>query len=283
MAEALLAAGRDVCGYDVRAPARQRLKKAGGRPLASSAAVAARAGIVITSLATVEALAEVTQQIAHSARNGGHRTRIVIETSTLSLADKDRAMRALQRAGIAMLDCPISGTAVRMREGAWTVFASGKRAAFQRILPLLNVFTKNVRYVGGFGNGMKMKFIANHLVAIYNVAAGEALTFAAKMGLDPRAVLEVFGPSPVVGNGVLRLRGRMMAEGKYAPATMKVAVWQKDMQVIGDMARAVGSPTPLFSACIPVYNAAMAQGMEEADTASVHAVLSRMAGIRAKG
>jgi len=281
MAQALLAAGRDVCGYDVRAPARRRLKKAGGRLLASSAAVAARADIVITSLATVEALAEVTRQIAHAGRNGGHRTRIVIETSTLSLADKERAMRTLQHLGIAMLDCPISGTAVRMKEGAWTIFASGKRAAFQRILPLLNVFTQNVRYVGGFGNGMKMKFIANHLVAIYNVAAGEALTFAAKMGLDPRAVLDLFGPSPVVGNGVLRLRGRMMAEGKYAPATMKVAVWQKDMQVIGDMARAVGSPTPLFSACIPVYNAAMAQGMAEADTASVHAVLGRMAGIRA--
>jgi 3-hydroxyisobutyrate dehydrogenase-like beta-hydroxyacid dehydrogenase len=282
MAEALLAAGRDVCGYDVRTAARQRLRKAGGRPLASSTAVAASADVIITSLATVDALAEVTRQIAHASRNGGRRARIVIETSTLPLADKERAMRALQRVEVAMLDCPISGTAVRMKEGAWTIFASGKRAAFQRILPLLNVFTKNVRYVGGFGNGMKMKFIANHLVAIYNVAAAEALTFALKMGLDPREALDVFGPSPVVGNGVLRLRGRMMTEGRYEPATMKVSVWQKDMQVIGDMTRAVGSPTPLFSACIPVYNAAMAQGLADADTASVHAVLGRMAGIPAK-
>ena len=282
MAEALLAAGHDVCGHDVRTAARQRLRKAGGRPVASSAAVAAHADIVITSLATVDALAEVSQQIARAARNGGRRTSTVIETSTLPLADKERAMRALQRVGVTMLDCPISGTAVRMKEGAWTIFASGKRATFQRIVPLLNVFTKNIRYVGTFGNGMKMKLIANHLVAIYNVAAGEALTFAVKMGLDPREVLEVFGASPVVGNGVLRLRGRMMAEGKYLPATMKVAVWQKDMQVIGDMVRAVGAPTPLFSACIPVYNAAIAQGMAAADTACVHAVLGGMAGIPAK-
>jgi 3-hydroxyisobutyrate dehydrogenase-like beta-hydroxyacid dehydrogenase len=102
------------------------------------------------------------------------------------------------------------------------------------------------------------------------------------MGLDPGEVLDVFGSSPVVGNGVLRLRGRMMLEGKYDPATMKVSVWQKDMQVIGDMARAVGSPMPLFSACIPVYNAATAQGMGEMDTASVHAVLGAMAGMPAK-
>lgn len=279
MAQALLADGHDVCGHDVRTAARQRLRKAGGRPVASSAAVAAHADIIITSLATVDALAEVSQQIARAARNGGRRTSTVIETSTLPLADKERAMRALQRVGVTMLDCPISGTAVRMKEGAWTIFASGKRATFQRIVPLLNVFTKNIRYVGTFGNGMKMKLIANHLVAIYNVAAGEALTFAVKMGLDPREVLEVFGASPVVGNGVLRLRGRMMTEGKYLPATMKVAVWQKDMQVIGDMVRAVGAPTPLFSACIPVYNAAIAQGMAEADTACVRAVLGGMAGI----
>lgn len=279
MAQALIAAGHDVCGYDVLRAARERLKKAGGQPVASSAAVAKRAEIVITSLATVAALDDVVEQIAGTAGRGDHCPRIVVETSTLPLADKERAMNALRRARIAMLDCPISGTAVRMKEGAWTIFASGSRSAFQRVLPLLNVFTRNVRYVGAFGNGTKMKFIANHLVAIYNVATAEALTFARKMGLDQRQVLDLFGASPVVGNGVLRLRGGMMVAGKYAPATMKVAVWQKDMQVIGDMAKAVGCPMPLFSACIPVYNAAMAQGMAESDTASVHAVLGGMAGI----
>ena len=66
-----------------------------------------------------------------------------------------------------------------------------------------------------------------------------------------------------------------MVKRRYRPATMKVAVWQKDMRVIGDMARAVGSPTPLFSACGPVYDAAMAQGYGDADTASVCAVLEK--------
>jgi 3-hydroxyisobutyrate dehydrogenase-like beta-hydroxyacid dehydrogenase len=277
MAEALLAAGHRVCGYDVVAKARQRLKKAGGQPLASSAAVAKNAKIVITSLASVDALDDVVDQLV---RDGPRRDGcVVVETSTLPLADKERAMTRLRSIGVDTLDCPISGTAVRMKEGAWTIFASGSRRGFETALPVLNVFTRNVRYVGAFGNGTRMKFIANHLVAIYNVAAAESLTFARKLGLDPKDVLQVFGPSPVVGNGVLRLRGTMMAAGKYLPATMKVAVWQKDMQVIGDMARAVDSPTPLFSACVPVYNAAMAQGMADADTASVHEVLCRMAGL----
>jgi 3-hydroxyisobutyrate dehydrogenase-like beta-hydroxyacid dehydrogenase len=281
MAEALLAAGHRVFGYDVLPAARHRLRKAGGQPVVSSAAVAKNGEVLITSLASVAALDDVVQQIA-AGRREGRRARIMIETSTLPVADKERASSTLRRAGIAMLDCPISGTAVRMKEGAWTIFASGSRRAFQRALPLMNVFTRNVRHVGAFGNGMKMKFIANHLVAIYNVAVAESLIFARKMDLDPRDVVELFGPSPVVGNGVLRLRGAMMAAGNYVPPTMKVAVWQKDMQVIGDMARAVDSPTPLFSACIPVYNAAMAQGWAEADTASVHEVLGSMAGIPKK-
>ncbi|MCI3951246.1 MAG: mmsB [Burkholderiales bacterium] len=281
MAEALLAAGYTVYGYDVLAPARRRLRKAGGQPLASSAAVAACTDFAITSLASVAALDDAVGQIASASRAARRTPLVVIETSTLPLAEKERAMRTLGQAGIVTLDCPISGTAVRMKEGAWTIFASGRRAAFRRVLPLLNVFTRNVPYVGPFGHGTKMKFIANHLVAIYNVAAAESLTFARKMGLDPQQVLELFGPSPVVGNGVLRLRGRLMVGRKYVPPTMKVGVWQKDMQVIGDMAKTVDCPTPLFSTCIPIYNAAMAQGWAAADTASVHEVLGSMAGIAA--
>jgi 3-hydroxyisobutyrate dehydrogenase-like beta-hydroxyacid dehydrogenase len=279
MAEALLAAGYAVCGYDPLASARQRLKQAGGQALASSGAIAARADIVITSLATVAALDHVAAGIVAARRSKNKARLIVIETSTLPLADKVRTLKQLQHAGIAMLDCPISGTAVRMKEGAWTVFASGSNAAFKRVLPLLNVFTRNVPYVGAFGNGIKMKFVANHLVAIYNVAAAEAITLARKMELDPQQVLALFGPSPVIGNGVLRLRGALMAARRYVPATMKVEVWQKDMQVIGDMAKAVDCPTPLFTACVPLYNAAMAQGLAQSDTASVCEVLGAMAGI----
>jgi len=120
-----------------------------------------------------------------------------------------------------------------------------------------------------------MKLITNHLVAILNVASAEAITFARRMGLDARKVWQLFASSPVVGTGVLRLRGKFMVERRYRPATMKIEVWQKDMQVIGDMARAVGSPMPLFNACGPLFDAAMARGYGDADTAAVCEVLER--------
>lgn len=280
MAEALIDTGYRVVGYDVHAKARQRLKSAGGRCLSSCAAVASGVDVLITSLPSVAALDDVVEKIAPAcATKRQSRPRlIVIETSTLPIVDKERAMRRLQRAGATLLDCPISGTARRMKEGAWTIFVSGGRVACKSVSAIFEVFTRNAPYVGAFGNGSKMKFIANHLVAIYNVAVGESMTFARKMDLDPRQVWDLFAASPVVGTGVFKLRGKFMVERKYLPATMKVETWQKDMQVIGDMAKSVDCPTPLFTACVPIYSAAMAQGLSQHDTASVCEVLDAMAG-----
>jgi L-threonate 2-dehydrogenase len=268
MAEALLAAGYAVCGYDPAAAAARRLKRAGGLPLPSAAAVAGRAGILITSLPDSGALEDVVNQIQDPP------ARILVEMSTLPLADKERARRRLARAGVAALDCPVSGTAVRLKERTWTIFASGDKRAFARVRPVLKVLADSIPYVGAYGNGTRMKLVANHLVAILNVASAEAIGFARGMGLNPREVLEIFGPSPVVGTGVLRLRGGLMVKRRYKPPTMKIGVWQKDMRIIGEMARSVRAATPLFDACGPVFDAALARGYGDADTASVYEVLS---------
>jgi putative dehydrogenase len=274
MAEALLAAGHPVFGYDPAAAAMRRLERAGGRALDSSFAVAGSTAIVITSLPSSAALEAAVGQICRAKRGRAARG-IVMEMSTLPIPDKQAARARLARAGWTALDCPISGTAARLKDRDWMIFASGERRACARVRPLLHVFTDQIPYVGDFGGGMRMKLVANHLVAILNVASGEAVTLARSMGLDARQVWELFGSNPAVGNGVLRLRGRFMVERRYRPATMKVEVWQKDMRIIGDMARSVGAATPLFDACGPIYDAAMAQGFGSADTASVCEVLAR--------
>ena len=279
MAETLLASGYRVAGYDVAPAARARLKRAGGRPLMSTAALTAQCDFLITSLATSAALAAVMTEIAGTASSGARP--LVIETSTLPLDDKIVAQAMLKRVGVTLLDCPISGTAARMKERTWTIFLSGPAMACKRVLPMLRAFTDNLPNVGVFGNGTRMKYAANHLVAIYNVAYGEVVTLGRKMGLDVRQMLALFGPSPVLGTGVMRLRMPFMLDRKYSPPTMKVEVWQKDMQVIGDMAKSLDCPLPLFNACAPIYTAAMAQGLAQEDTASVAEVLGVMAGLPA--
>ena len=280
MAEALIGAGYRVSGYDLQPAARRRLKIAGGHGLLSITQAARSVDVLITSLPSVAALEDVVEKIASGmAPQGKPKSRlVVIETSTLPIMDKQRAFRRLKRARTTLLDCPISGTAQRLKEGAWTIFVSGDAKVCKSVSAVFEVFTRNAPYVGPFGNGSKMKFIANHLVAIYNVAVAESLTFARTMGLDLQQVWNLFSSSPIVGTGVFKLRGKFMVTRTYSPPTMKIEVWQKDMQIINDVARSVDCPMPLFTACIPLYNAAMAQGFGQSDTASVCEVLDVMAG-----
>jgi 3-hydroxyisobutyrate dehydrogenase-like beta-hydroxyacid dehydrogenase len=81
---------------------------------------------------------------------------------------------------------------------------------------------------------------------------------------------------------VFELRAPMMVAGRYDDATMKVSIWQKDMQVIGDFAKSLHTQTPLFAATRAIYDAAMASGHGAHDTAAVCAVLEKQAGVRRK-
>jgi putative dehydrogenase len=275
MSANLVKAGFQVFGYDVVAARRSALRAAGGTPRASVAAVAARCEIVVSSLPSAAALASVAEQLAGAARRGS----IVIETSTLPLEDKQAARARLARAGITLLDCPLSGTGAQARVKDLVVYASGPLPAYRRCRDVFEGFARAHRHVGRFGNGSRMKFVANLLVAIHNVAAAEAFTLARKAGLDAELVYRTVADG-AGGSRMFQVRGPMMVANDYSDATMKVEVWQKDMRIIGEFARGLDCPTPLFSASAPIYNAAMAQGHAADDTGSVCAVLGKLAGLR---
>jgi L-threonate 2-dehydrogenase len=169
----------------------------------------------------------------------------------------------------------------RRKTGDLVVYASGDPESIAAVKPLLLDFAREAHDLGAFGNGMKMKFVANLLVAIHNVASAEAFALGIKAGLDPKQILKLV-KSGAGNSRVFELRGPMMAEGDYSDATMKISVWQKDMAIIDDFARNLDCKTPLFDATIPIYDAAMAQGLGAQDTAAVCAVLEEMAGIERK-
>jgi len=281
MAETLIQQGYTVFGFDIDSKAMKRLNNAGGQAVESIHEISLTCSIVIVSLATSKALESVVTEISKSLAGSG-KSIIILETSTLPIDDKNKANEELSQAGATVMDCPISGTATRMKDRAWSIYISGPKKSLSKTENILKVFTDNLHYVGGFGNGTKMKYAANHLVAIYNVAYAEVVTFARKMDLDPAEMLKLFGNSPFLGTGVMRLRMPFMIDRNYTPPTMKVQVWQKDMQVIGDMAKSVNCPLPLFTACAPIYTSAMGQGLALEDTASTAEVIGSMAGIKPK-
>ena len=227
-------------------------------------------------------------QPAHAAGRAGYRRgdrprrcakgRTVVEASTLSLADKMAFKETLEAAGHTALDCPMSGTGAQAAVKDLVVYASGDAAAIARLEPAFLGFARKVFSLGAYGNGSKMKFVANHLVAIHNVAAAEAMVLAMKAGLDPHQTVEVVA-SGAGTSRVFELRAPMMAAGAYLPATMRSATWKKDLTVIGEFAADVGCPTPLFGLAAALHAAALAMGHGEEDTAAVCAVLEGMAGV----
>ncbi len=236
----------------------------------SVAHVVRNAPIVMTSLPTPAAVESVAKAIADSREP----QRIVVELSTLTLADKLRFEAILKKAGHIPLDCPLSGTGAQAKMRDLIVYASGDSAAIARCSQLFADFAKQSADLGVFGNGSKMKFVANHLVAIHNVATAEAMILAERAGLNPKRVVEMVGPG-AGGSRMFQLRAPMMAERNYEPATMRVSTWKKDMAIIAEFAEDVGVETPLFTLTQPVYAEAIAMGLGDQDTASVFEVLKR--------
>jgi 3-hydroxyisobutyrate dehydrogenase-like beta-hydroxyacid dehydrogenase len=278
-AQNLIAAGWHVIGYD-SAPARRRAMAKRGVEIAANAAdVARRARSVITSLPKPSALVETAGAIAKT----GVPRRVVIEMSTFALDDKNRAEAVLRKAGHVTLDCPISGTGAQALAKDLVVYASGDSREIKRLRGLFSGFTRAVHDVGPFGNGSRMKYVANLLVAIHNVASAEAMVLGMKAGLPPQLIFDLIKTG--AGNSrIFELRAPMMVKNSYANPTMKISVWQKDMDVIGSYARKIAVPTPMFDASKAIYAKALRSGHSAEDTAAVCAVLERMAGVkRAKG
>jgi L-threonate 2-dehydrogenase len=269
----LMKAGFHAIGYDPSVSARRKFTKSGGATCASTAEVAGQVNVMIFSLPSASALMEAAEAVIV----GGNKDMVIVETSTLDIQDKLAARDLLAAHGITLLDCPLSGTGAQARRKDLTIYSSGAAPAVKRLKRVFEGFSKANYYLGEFGNGMKMKLMANLLVAIHNVSTAEVLLFGQRFGIAPDIAVKVLSDG-AGGSRMLDVRGPMMARQRWDDATMKVSVWQKDMKLIAAALAATETPAPLFCATLPIYNAAMGAGHADHDTAAVFDVLSRMCG-----
>jgi L-threonate 2-dehydrogenase len=276
MSANMVKAGLTVTGFDPAQEAMAAFVAAGGRAARSAREVAKACEIVITSLPSASALdASVGGENGLAA--AGKAGLLIVETSTLPIAVKERARAAAMLGGMIMLDCPISGTGAQAKNKDLSMYASGDRAAYERCIDLFKAFARSWFYLGEFGNGSKMKFIANLLVSTHNVAAAEAMVMGEQAGLSLQQVYNVIRDG--AGNSrMFEVRGPMMVAGCYEPATMKIDIWQKDIDTITAFARDIGAPTPTFDAASGVYAEALVKGMAKLDTAATCQVLEARAG-----
>lgn len=303
MSSHLLAAGHRVIGHD---PDPERLaahRSRGGETATSAADVATRlaqptnwgkgfggetpgrdgktlppisgggGGVVVSSLPSVRALEEVVAELAVPGT-------VVVETSTLPLDARFAARDALAAKGITLLDCPMSGTGAQARTGDLVAFLSGDdtpegREAKARAGPVVDVFTRGRHDAGAFGNGTRLKIVANLLVAVHSLAAAEALLLARRLGLDLDDTLAALTDG-AADSRMLRVRGPNMISGAYrdpAAAAMRIELFLKDLGIIAGAAADAGSPVPLLETSAAHYVAAAERGRGDLDVAGVLAEL----------
>jgi putative dehydrogenase len=268
----LAESGFPTLGCDLLPERMEALHSRGGHTRPAPRYVADEAEIIITSLPSVDSLEDALfgENGVTAAKRGGL---LIVETS---------ARERLERAGIAMLDAPVSGTGSQAKAKDITIFVSGDEEAFRHAEPVLARFLSVIRYVGPFGAGSKIKYVANLLVAIHTLAAAEAIAFAEKAGLDPKEVVQLLKGSGATSK-MIEVRGSSMADGSYTSAQMKIDVFQKDLDIIGEFARTAGAPVPLFSAAVPYFTSARSLGMGLYDVGAVVEVLRHMAGLHVPG
>ena len=274
MAERLVAAGYDVLGFDID-PGRLAAFARVGAVATSADEVAESATVILTSLPSAAALDAVVDAVVSVRTKPGRRTSrplTLIELSTLSLETHEAARGRLEAVGAAMLDCPLSGTAIQAARGDLVVYASGDDAVLDDVADILATIGRAVHRVGSFGQGTRTKLVANLLVAVHIVAAAEALRLAGRVGLD----LEATSLALMDGAGtsrMLEVRGPMMVARAFDPPSMSVRLFQKDVDLIESLAASSGSPVPEFRVAAEVFRRALAMGLGEQDTASVYDVL----------
>lgn len=274
----LIAAGHTVAGWNRTREKAQPLLKAGMRWADSPRAAASQSEIVfsiVTDAAAVRAVALGDDGIIASLRQGG----IYLDMSTIAPAASRAVAAEFAKAGLTMLDAPISGSPVTLAAGNASIMVGGDQAAFDRVQPVLLAIGPKVTYIGANGLAVQMKIAVNLLLMVEVIAFGEAVALAEKGGVAREvavdAILKSVAASPVLG-----YRGPFILEGKMPKVPLAdVNLQQKDMILALDEGRRLGVPVPLAAAANEMMNACRGLGLDHNDFVTAHEVYRRLGGM----
>lgn len=270
----LASAGFEVHGFDIDHDRRSVFAARGSIAHDSAADVARAVDTIVTWLPSPEALSETVEQIAGAAGSAS----VLIEMGTLSLTAKHAARERLAAAGISMLDCPVSGTGRQAEDASLVVYGSGPKDVFDTQTPIFEPMG-SWRYLGEFGNGIVMKFVANLLVTVHTLAAAEAHNLAAAAGMDPALVQQVIAEG-VGSSRMWDIRGSMMADDAYEPPAGRLDIIRKDAGLIADYARESHVATPALDLALALFREASDVGLGALDAAAIRIHLQRLGGFR---
>ena len=272
MAGHLRAAGHEVTVQDPH-PRRIELARQHGLEALAGEAGIGSADAVFSSLPHDEALAVVARLVASHAKPG----LAYVDTSTVSPRASAEAAALLAAAGVQYLRCTVSGNNKMAEAAQLTMMASGPRAAYDRLLPLLCTFGPNRFYLGDGEQARLMKLVVNLMIAQTSAMLSEALTLGRKGGLDWQDMWQVLGAS-AVASPILKAKGVQLSQRDFTP-TFTVEQMLKDIGLILDAGAASDVPLPQTAMTQQMMRSAMAHGDGQQDYAAIIKTAERSAGL----
>ena len=277
MAQSMAKGGIDVFGFDLNAQALKALEQVGGTAAKSAADAAlgcqVLVSVVVNAAQTRMVLFGEKGAAAHMQRGG-----VIISCATMAPEQARSLAKDAEAIGLHYLDAPMSGGAVKAAAGQLTFMASGTEATFAAAQPVLDLVAGKVYKLGdAAGAGAAFKMVNQLLAGVHIAAACEAMTFAAKLGLDLDKVYEVITTS--AGNSwMFENRVPHILEGDYSPRSA-ISIFTKDLGIINDMSRQEKFPVQMASTALQMFLATAAAGMDADDDASVARMIAKISGL----
>ena len=272
MACHFLAAGHVISVSDTD-PQRLALATAKGLTLAADATAMSTADIIFSSLPHDVALIAVAAQVAVTARKGA----TFVDTSTVSQLASRQVAGLLQESGIAYLRTTVSGNNHMAEQALLTVMASGPRASYETVLPLLKLLGPHQFFLGTGEEARLMKLVVNLMIAQTSAMLSEGLALGRKGGLDWQDMWQVLCAS-AVASPILKAKSVQLAKRDFTP-TFTVEQMVKDLTLILAAGQAVHVPLPQTAMTLQLMHSAMAQGDAGDDYAAIIKTVERSAGL----
>jgi 2-hydroxy-3-oxopropionate reductase len=279
MARNLSKAGFSLVVHNRSQGAVEELVKAGAKAAGSSEEVARQAEVIILMLPNspdVELVALGPRGLIGGVRAG----QTVIDMSTISPIVSQKVGAALAEKGVRMLDAPVSGGEKGAIEGTLSIMVGGDAAVFEEMLPILQAMGKTITRLGPLGAGGFTKLANQIIVAINLTALAEALTLAAKAGLDIELTLKALGGG-LAGSRCLDQKTPNYLAHEFKPG-FKIDLHYKDLGLIMDAARALGVPLPTTAVVQELFGALRVRGGGGLDHSGIITLTEGLAGVEVR-
>lgn len=275
MAANLVKAGHAVAVWN-RTPG-QHLE--GGRSAASPADAARDAEVVwlcVSDTKAVESVLFATDGVEESLASGT----IIADSSTISPSATQRFAERLKARGVDYVDAPMTGSKIAAEAGNLIFMVGGDPAVLERLQPLFQAMGKQVFHMGETGKGQATKLVMNLQIALIFEGFAEALTLAAKLGVDIGKLVPLIQAS-MVRSGVVEYKAPFIMKRDFSP-NFPLRLMLKDIHLALDAARESRVRLPGLEAVEEVYDLAAEEGQSDLDYAATLTLLEKWAGVEVK-